>query len=289
MKVLQSNIIFENDRTILKNAQDFIPAKVFDCGQCFRFDRKSDGSYFGVAKERYIEVKQENCDIILENCTKDDFEKCFSDYFDLSFDYSLARESLSVDATLKKASDFGKGIRILHQDEWETLCSFIISQNNNIPRIKGIIKNLCRTYGKEIYTDENGEKHYSFPDAETVAKAGISGMNNLRCGFRSKYIWDAATKVANGEIDLSLPYLMSYEDACRYLMQIKGVGLKVASCVCLFAYRKYDAFPVDVWVRRILDKYYDGKVGAEYFGKYAGLSQQYLFYYERCENNIYLN
>ncbi len=289
MNTLQSNIIFENNKTLLRGQNDFIPEQIFDCGQCFRFDKKSDGSYFGVAKGKYIQVTQKNGDIILENCTKDDFEKIFSDFFDLSFDYSQARKTLNIDNTLAKASDFGKGIRILHQDEWETLCSFIISQNNNIPRIKGIIKNLCRTYGKEIYTTEDGEKHYSFPDAETVAMAGISGMADLRCGFRAKYIYDAASKVASGEIDLSLPYSLSYGDACSYLMQIKGVGLKVASCVCLFAYRKYDAFPVDVWVKRILDKYYDGKVSAEYFGEYAGLAQQYLFYYERCENNIYLN
>lgn len=284
-----NTVLYDGNNTIIKNAACFDPVQVFDCGQCFRFDKKSDGSYFGVAKGRYIGIEKDGEDIILSNCTKDDFENIFRDFFDLDFDYANACSLLAKDDILRKASDFGKGIRILHQDEWEALCSFIISQNNNIPRIKGIISNLCRTYGEPVYEDTEGNIHYSFPGAETIARAGENGMAALRTGFRAKYIFDAASKVADGKIDLSLPYSMSYDEGAKYLQSIKGVGLKVASCVLLFAYRKYDAFPVDVWVKRILEKYYDGKVGAEYFGEYAGLCQQYLFYYERCENNVFLN
>lgn len=285
----ESNIIFEKNKTILTKQKNFIPSQVFDCGQCFRFDKKNDSTYCGVAKGKYIEVSEKDGNIILTNCTEKDYNTVFRDFFDLDFDYSKAQGTLAFDETLIKATDFGKGIRILHQDEWETLCSFIISQNNNIPRIKGIIKNLCKDYGEPVYEDENGTVHYSFPDALTVARAGESAMSKLRTGFRAKYIYDAAKKVADGEIDLSVPYSLSYNDGADYLCRIKGVGVKVASCVLLFAYRKYDAFPVDVWVKRILDKYYGGKVGAEYFGKFAGLAQQYLFYYERCENNVFLN
>jgi len=283
------NIIFEENLTRLCGRRNFLPEQVFDCGQCFRFDKNSKGNYCGVAKGKFIEIEKSGDDILLHNCTKKDYTEIFHDFFDLDFDYSGILSDFPEDAVLKKASEFGSGIRILHQDNWEALCSFIISQNNNIPRIKGIIRNLCERYGKPVYTDSTGTVHYSFPDAETVAEAGESGMAELRTGFRAKYIYDAARKVASGSIDLMAPYDMSYADGAKYLMDIKGVGLKVASCVLLFSYRKYDAFPVDVWVKRILEKYYDGKVGAEYFGKYAGLCQQYLFYYERCENNVFLN
>ncbi len=284
-----SNVVFEKNRTILINQKNFIPSQVFDCGQCFRFDKKDDGTYFGVAKGKYIEVSEKDGNIILDGCDEKAYSEIFRDYFDLDFDYAEAGKALALDDTLVKAAGFGGGIRVLHQDEWEALCSFIISQNNNIPRIKGIIRNLCSTYGEPVYRERNGNIHYSFPSAETVARAGEKGMAELRTGFRAKYICDAARKVADGEIDLSLPYSMSYGEGADYLCRIKGVGLKVASCVLLFAYRKYDAFPVDVWVKRILDKYYGGKVDAGYFGEYAGLAQQYLFYYERCENNVFLN
>ncbi len=285
----QDGIIFEKNRTIIKNADNFVPEQVFDCGQCFRFDRKEDGTYFGVAKNKYIEISKNQADVILSNCTEKDYNEVFRDYFDLDFDYGNAAKSLELDETLTSAARFASGIRILHQDEWEALCSFIISQNNNIPRIKGIIRNLCEAYGEPIFEDSNGKVHYSFPSADVIARAGEKGMSELRTGFRAKYIYDAASRVASGEIDLALPYSMTYDEGARYLQSIKGVGLKVASCVLLFAYRKYDAFPVDVWVKRILDKYYGGNVDAQYFGKYAGLAQQYLFYYERCENNVFLN
>ena len=284
------NVIFENGLVRLVSAKNFDPAMVFDCGQCFRFDKNENGRYFGVAGGKYIEVERIGEDILIHNCNKDDYDGLFRDFFDMDFDYSgVLSDFPKDDAILSKAAQFGSGIRILHQDNWEALCSFIISQNNNIPRIKGIIRNLCEKYGEPVYTDINGKVHYSFPDAETVACAGESAMAELRTGFRAKYIYDAASKVADGRIDLNAPYSMSYDEGAQYLRQIKGVGLKVASCVLLFSYRKYDAFPVDVWVKRILEKYYDGKVGAEYFGKYAGLCQQYLFYYERCENNVFLN
>lgn len=283
------NIIFENGLTRLINAKNFMPDQVFDCGQCFRFDKNENGRYCGVAKGRYIEVEKQNNDILLHNCNESDYRSIFSDFFDMDFDYSAALAAFPQDEVLHKAAFFGNGIRILHQDNWEALCSFIISQNNNIPRIKGIIRNLCEKYGDPVYTDSCGKTHYSFPNAQRIAEAGESGMAELRTGFRAKYIYDAAQKVADGRIDLDAPYGMSYADGAKYLQEIKGVGLKVASCVLLFSYRKYDAFPVDVWVKRILEKYYDGKVGAEYFGMYAGLCQQYLFYFERCENNVFLN
>ncbi|MBR3994167.1 MAG: DNA glycosylase [Clostridia bacterium] len=283
------NIIFEENLTRLCSQKNFIPEQIFDCGQCFRFNKNENGRYFGVAGKKYIEIEKVGDDILLHNCSENDFNHIFRDFFDIDFDYSKILSDFPDDEILKKASGFGSGIRILHQDNWEALCSFIISQNNNIPRIKGIIHNLCEKYGEPVFTDSYGITHYSFPDAKTIADAGEKAMFDLKTGFRSKYIYDAAYKVASGKIDLNVPYRMSYTDGAKYLQQIKGVGLKVASCVLLFSYRKYDAFPVDVWVKRILEKYYGGKADAEYFGKYAGLCQQYLFYFERCENNVFLN
>ncbi len=286
---MKQEIIFENNRTIIKNLKNFIPEQVFECGQCFRFDKTGENRYRGVAMGKYIEVVSDGKDVIIENCTESDYENIFKDFFHMSFDYSTLSDKLPCDETLKNAIQYSSGIRILAQDPWETLCSFIISQNNNIPRIKGIIKNLCQSYGDKIYTDTDGIDHYSFPDAETISSAGITAMQELRTGFRAKYIIDAANKVTNGEIDLAAPFDMSYVEGTEYLTQIKGVGNKVASCVLLFAYKKYDAFPVDVWVKRILEKYYDTNTDGAYFGEYAGIAQQYLFYYERCQNNVFLN
>ena len=172
--------------------------------------------------------------------------------------------------------EYGRGIRILRQDGWEALCSFIISQNNNIPRIKKIIENMSKTFGEKI-----GDDLYAFPTAKALYEAGEDKIFELKTGFRAKYIYDAAKKVANGEIDLSLIDKMPTKDALEYLMQIKGVGLKVASCALLFGFNKTDAFPVDVWVKRVLEKYYPNGLDLDNLGDYAGMIQQYLFYYER--------
>ena len=191
-------------------------------------------------------------------------------------------------ANLKALFKFANGIRILHQDHWEALCSFIISQNNNIPRIKKIIEALCSAYGDVIYIDENGKNYYSFPSPEKILEAGEKKIFELKTGFRAKYIIDAARKVSSGEISFEEIEKASTDEAMKILCKICGVGPKVASCVLLFSFRKYDCFPIDVWVKKILDKYYPDFTGKEYFGEYAGIAQQYLFYYERCQNGIYL-
>ena len=273
---------------IFSSPKNFDPAMVFDCGQCFRFDKTEKGSYAGVAKGKYIEVEKRDGDIFLSGASEDDRE-LWEDFFDMKLDYTEIGESFSFDKTLSEAYKYSSGIRILHQDEFETLISFIISQNNNIPRIKGIISNLCKTYGEPVVDDGSGDVYHTFPTPEKIVEAGEEGMKNLRMGFRAGYVYDAASKVLSGETDLNSVYAMDTESALKYLMRIKGVGLKVASCTALFAFRKYDAFPIDVWVKRILDKYYDGKVEASYFGKYGGIAQQYLFFYERCMSGVFLS
>ena len=287
-----NNIFSTNEKDgaiVLEKAQNFALADVFDCGQCFRFNKRDDGAYFGVAKGKYVEIFEKDGNISLFPCTKDEFSAIWHDFFDLGFDYAGCIESFGFDETLKKAASFAKGIRILHQDHWEALLSFIISQNNNIPRIKKIIEALCEKYGDAVYTDKNGKVFYSFPTPEKILAAGEKEIFDLKTGFRAKYIIDAAQKVCDGYIDLCALEKDDTETALKKLCTIKGVGPKVASCVLLFSYRKYDCFPIDVWVKKILAKYYPDFKGKEYFGEYAGIAQQYLFYYERCQSGVFLS
>jgi N-glycosylase/DNA lyase len=274
---------------LIKNPCNFKLSDVFDCGQCFRFNKTDTGIYQGVAFGKYIEISQTNDGIVIANTDEAEYNTLWKDFFDMDFDYSACIESFSFDTTLTKACTYANGIRILHQDHWEALCSFIISQNNNIPRIKKIIESLCQKYGNCVYTDHNGKKHYSFPTPQRILDAGEKEIFELKTGFRAKYILDAARKVCDGTVDFKEIENMDTESALKCLCNIKGVGPKVASCVLLFSFRKYDCFPIDVWVKKILAKYYPDFSGKDYFGKYAGIAQQYLFYYERCINGIYLN
>ncbi len=278
-----------NDCVILSGVKNFALADIFDCGQCFRFNKKDDGTYFGAAYGKYIEISSRNDKVTLHHCTAEDFASVWHDFFDFDFDYAQCINDFAFDETLNKAANFAKGIRLLHQDHWEALCSFIISQNNNIPRIKKIIESLCEKYGDIIYTDDSGKNFYSFPTPEKILEAGEQAIFDLKTGFRAKYIIDAAKKVVDGDIDLLELEKDDTDTALKKLCTIKGVGPKVASCVLLFSFRKYDCFPIDVWVKKILAKYYPNFSGKEYFGKYAGLAQQYLFYYERCQSGVYLN
>lgn len=258
----------------------FSISKIFDCGQCFRFDTVGNGIE-GVAYGKVLYFEQESLDKVkIYGITKSEFDERFCRYLALDEDYSAVDSDiitrLDNDETIKKAIEYGSGIRILRQDGWEALCSFIISQNNNIPRIKKIIENMSREFGEKI-----DETHYAFPTAEALYNAGVDKIFELKTGFRAKYIYDAAEKVVTGKIDLSSVDKMTTDEALEYLMQIKGVGLKVASCALLFGFNKTDAFPVDVWVKRVLEKYYPDGLDLTNLGAYAGMIQQYLFYYER--------
>ena len=221
------------------------------------------------------------------NFSEDDFNSIWSTFFDLNTDYASLIESFSDDEILYKASVYSSGIRILKQDPWEALCSFIISQNNNIPRIKGIIQRMSEKYGERIY-DDKGNVYYAFPAAKALYDAGEEEIYALKTGFRAKYIYDCAKKIVEEEISLKDIYSLSLQDSLAALQTIKGVGPKVASCALLFGFGKYDAFPVDVCVKKILQKYYSSKECLHFSDKHAGIAQQYLFYYERCINNVYL-
>ena len=275
---------------ILKETVDFDPVHIFDCGQCFRWMKEEDGSYTGVAKGRVINVKKDGDDIIIDNTTKEDFENIWFDYFDLGRDYSsLKKELAKHDENLEKAVDFGWGIRILQQDSWEMLISFIISSNNRIPMIQRAINNISERYGTEI-GEYRGKKYFAFPTPEQLSKASIEDLRECKTGFRDKYIYHTTKMVIEEKLNME-DFIQMESDIChKELMKFKGVGAKVADCIALFGMRKYDSFPVDVWVKRVMQEFYGAedmtlpkmrKYGMELFGSDAGFAQQYLFYYVR--------
>ncbi|MBQ9769516.1 MAG: DNA-3-methyladenine glycosylase 2 family protein [Clostridia bacterium] len=213
--------------------------------------------------------------MILYDTSEEDFLNIWKDYFDLDRDYGEIIEVISENEVLKAASGFAGGIRILRQDPWEALCSFIISQNNNIPRIKGIVERLCASFGEEIK-----EGFYSFPTAEKIAALTLEDLAPLRSGFRAKYILDGAKRVASGEIDLDALKELALDEARQELMKIYGVGEKVADCTLLFGLSHIDAFPKDVWIKKAMAKLFDGSL-PECAAPYAGIAQQYIFHYAR--------
>ena len=284
----------------LENVELFDVSKVFDCGQCFRFDRVStsrhENEFAGCAMGKYISVGQDGNILYIYNVTLAEYEEKFEKFLALDRDYSeINREILSIsqNPTLSEAINTSSGIRILCQEPWEAVCSFIISQNNNIPRIKKIIAGLSKKCGKRVDTslmsDHIADSHrenegclYSFPTPEEILPLGVDGLFELKTGFRAKYIFDAAEKVQSGEIDLdALKSNDSTAECSDILCQIKGVGPKVAACALLFGFAHLDAFPVDVWIKKVMAKYFESDFTPESLGRYAGIAQQYLFYYER--------
>ncbi len=270
----------ENGSVTVSGLSYFSAMQTFDCGQCFRFE-VTENSAKGYAFGREVTFLQSAEDELrITPCTLDEFEKIWKGYLSLDVDYGDIRAKMTAfrasDDKLALAMQTGKGIRILRQDKWETLCSFIISQNNNIPRIKKIIAELCRA-GAEL----SGGSEIEFPSPETLVKMGSDGLFALKTGFRAAYLFDAASKVVSGEIDLEAVSKMDNEKAAAELCKIKGVGPKVAACALLFGFEKYDSFPVDVWVKRVMEEYYGGQISGGDFGEYAGLAQQYLFYHRR--------
>ena len=274
---------------LIVKIEDFDPTHIFECGQCFRWNREEDGSYTGVAFGKILNVKVEDDCIVFSNTNIDDYNDIWFDYFDLGRDYGELKGKLSKDPILKEAVGFGSGIRILNQDPFEVLISFIISANNGIPRIKKSIELICERYGDYI-GDYNGKSYYSFPTSEVLSKVSIDELRECSVGFRDKYIFSAANQVANGEIDIYNLKALPTSEARETLMKFPGVGPKVSDCIMLFSMEKYDAFPIDVWVKRVMEYFYlkdDTSLkkiqvyGQEKFKNLAGFAQQYLFYYAR--------
>jgi N-glycosylase/DNA lyase len=261
---------------LIPGSEDFSPALIFGCGQCFRFDPVASGVYRGVAFGQTLTVAETARGALLD-CSPAAFETLWRDYFDLSLDYGRVRQAVSVTAFMAEATAFGRGIRILRQDFWEALCSFVLSQCNNIPRIKGLIQRLCTRFGETI----PGGGH-AFPRAETVARLHEDDLRALGAGYRARYLLAAARTVAEGRLDADVLYAAPYDEARRALLAVEGIGGKVADCALLYGLHRIDAFPVDVWMRRALtDHFPKGFDPAAVFGPYAGIAQQYIFHYVR--------
>lgn len=277
----------------LEKLEYFNADAVFDCGQAFRFlpieNSSHECEYGGAAFGKYITVAQDGDTVTVYGANEEDFNKIWVPYLGLDLDIDNARRDIlsrSDNPALREAVEYGKGIRILRQDKWETLCSFIISQNNNIPRIRGLIGTISKALGTRIECpDELAERAgeiYSFPTPEAILNAGVDALREMKFGFRAPYIYDAAEKIATGKLDLeAVSSAKTTAEAADMLMTVKGVGPKVAACTLLFGFDRTDAFPVDVWVKRVIEKYFPAPFDAASLGAYAGLAQQYLFYYER--------
>ena len=279
----------------IDNIKSFEPVHIFDCGQCFRWDAQPDGSYTGVFKENVMNVKKEGNTVIFKGICNGDIREICIDYFDLERNYEEIKEQLSkIDNNVKTSVVYGSGIRILNQDLWETIISFIISANNNIPRIKGIINRISKKYGKEI--EWNGNKYYTFPTVEELAKASVEDLRALGLGFRDVRVYETTRKILNKEVDLKeLENEKDTEKARETLLTLPGVGPKVADCILLFStLKRFEVFPIDVWVRRVMNDLYIKnpdetkvnkreieKLAKEKYGDLAGLAQQYLFYWKR--------
>ncbi len=266
--------------TALSTEDDFDLDMIFDCGQCFRWNAGPDGSWTGVAMGHPARAWREGNSVYIKSDAKN-LKPLWEDYFDMGRDYAAARESVCVDGYMTAAAGAGRGIRILNQDRWETLCSFIISQCNNIPRIKTIIETLCGNFGEKRRLE--GEDYYTFPDAGTVASLTEEDLAIIRCGYRAPYILGAARAVSAGELDLDALARGDEETARRALTRLKGVGEKVANCVILFSLRIPGAFPRDVWINRALREHYPDGIDTTVFGDNAGLAQQYMYVYRRRE------
>ena len=280
----------------LKNQDSFKLRDIFECGQCFRWNEQEDGSYVGIWKNNVVCVKQNGNNISFEGvCLDGDLETEIIDYFDLNRDYEKIKSTLSkIDDNLKTSINYGEGIRILNQDLWETIISFIISANNNIPRIKGIIERLSKAYGREIKFKE--KSYYTFPSPEDLKDVTVEEYRKLGLGFRDIRLYETTKMILEGKIDLKkLQENPNTREVREQLLSLSGVGPKVADCILLFStLKRFEVFPIDVWVRRVMNDLYikkpdENKVSKreieklanEKFGDLAGMAQQYLFYWRR--------
>ena len=278
-----------------KELDSFELVHIFECGQCFRWEKETDESYIGVIKDTVLRITKTDKNIVLEgNTLSDNIEDYLYEYFDLDTNYSTYKNIfLKTDEYLKRSVEFGYGIRILKQDLWEMVISFIISANNNIPRIKKIINAISKEYGNKIIFE--GKDYYTFPEPEALAKASIEDLRKLGLGFRDKRVYKTTQMILDKEVDLEeLKNINDTEKIKEKLLTLDGVGEKVADCILLFAFHRLDAFPVDVWVRRVMndlyihseneesvDKKLIRKIADEKFGDIRGIAQQYLFYWRR--------
>ena len=284
----------EKQKYEIKDMESFELKHIFDCGQCFRWNEEEDGSYTGVIKQGILNVKKENGLITFEGMLDGNIKEIVIDYFDLNNNYEEIKNKLSkIDDNMKKSIEYGYGIRILHQDLFECIISFIISANNNIPRIKGIIERLSKKCSRRVIYNE--KEYYLFPSVSELSKLSVEDLRSLGLGFRDIRVFNTCRKIKEKVIDLDkIKEMKSSEKIREELLKLDGVGPKVADCIMLFSLKRYDVFPIDVWVRRVMNDLYIHneneekvnkkeilKIANELYGNICGLAQQYLFYYRR--------
>ena len=279
----------------IENIKSFELADIFDCGQCFRWNKQEDGSYTGIFGKNVMNVQKQGNTVTFKGKCDGDIKEIVEDYFDLKRNYEEIKNKLSqIDENVKTSIEYGQGIRILNQDLWEMIISYIISANNNIPRIKGIIERLSKTYGQEI--EWNGEKYYTFPTAEELKDVSVEDYRKLGAGFRDMRLYETVHMILDKKVDIEQMQNNSNTLEVReQLLTLSGVGPKVADCILLFStLKRFEVFPIDVWVRRVMNELYIKnedetkvnkkeieKLAHEKFGNLAGIAQQYLFYWKR--------
>ena len=285
----------KEQKYIIKNIKSFELKDIFECGQCFRWNKQEDGTYTGIFGKNVINVQKDKDKVIFKGICEKDIKQTVEEYFDLKRDYEKIKETLSkIDINMKKSIEYGDGIRILNQDLWEMIISFIISANNNIPRIKGIIEKISQKYGDEIRY--NNATYYTFPTVEQLKEVTVKEYRELGLGFRDIRIYETTKKIINKEIDLDkLKQNYNTQEVREELLKLSGVGPKVADCILLFSdLKRFEVFPIDVWVSRVINDLYIKKedeskvskkqieeIAEEKFGNLAGIAQQYLFYWRR--------
>lgn len=307
------NTIFEDNKVIIQGVKNFNIKQILECGQCFRWEKISDNNYIIIAYRRVIEVIQNNDEVVILNSNEEDFNNIWKNYFDLERNYDEIKDVLAKDEILRKSVEFGYGIRILNQDPFEILISFIISARNSIPSIKKTVKKICEKWGDKV--EYKGNEYYTFPMPKVIKEAKLEEIQETGASFRSKYIVDTIKKVNEAIevkedmkaspskyeerpeiLDFDLEYIKSLnDDECHIALQkFMGVGAKVADCIMLFSMAKHSSFPVDVWVKRAMIHFYVAPdvslnkmriFARDKFGALSGMAQQYLFYYAR-ENKI---
>lgn len=266
--------------------KDFVPEHTFDCGQCFRWTKQDDGSYIGVANNQVVRISSCGEDVQIKGCSQEDYENFWKRYLDADRDYAGIKKEININSTMEKAIAYGSGIRILRQDFFEALVSFIISQRSSIPKIKSCVEKLCSLYGDEITFE--GKSYYTFPSPEVIANLSEEELRKLGVGYRAPYILKAAKAVKEGDISGDMLENLDTQSAREKLLLLHGVGDKVCDCVLLFSLGKYDLFPSDVWIKRVMEEEFSTKdakkSGESRFGIYSGFAQQYLFYWRKYEN-----
>lgn len=266
--------------------------QTFECGQCFRWEKIEPNRYVGISLDHLLDVEQKEDRFVFRGTSLDTFERYWISYLDLERDYQAVAGKVSVEPSIARAAAFGWGLRILLQEEWETMISFILSSNNNVKRIKSLVGGLCAKYGRPL--NYEGEVLYTFPRPEEMLGISCEDLSPIRCGYRASYIVDAVEKVISGMFEPAMIRSLPYEEAVSRLMEIKGIGPKVADCVVLYGGGKYESYPVDVWVKRVTQSLYLKREASakeiketaqRLWGDLAGFAQQYLFFYAR-ENQL---